>query len=151
MRRFRHVVRRRSGQADLLEEVRVPLPHQTHHLADDHARLVRRVARVHHPVQAMQDDARHGVHHRGEGGNRDHVARGLDGALLGVLLDLLQPLGICRRADVTQLFQDRKRIVFEQRRQLGVAIPRAHDGRFVDRSASPVIGGTNARGSRSLT
>ena len=54
--------------------------------------------------------------------NRHDVACGLDGALLGVLLDLLQPLGVRRRANVAQLLQDREGIVFEQRRELGVAI-----------------------------
>ena len=63
--------------------------------------------------------------------DRDDVARGLDGALLGVLLDLLQPLGVGGRPDVAQLLQDRKRVVLEQRRQLRVAIPGAHDGALV--------------------
>ena len=67
------------------KNMRVPLLHQADHLADHHARLVRRVAGVHHPVQAVQHDARDGVHHRGERADRDHVARGLDRALLGVL------------------------------------------------------------------
>ena len=89
------------------------------------ARLVRRVAGVQHPVQAMQHDARHRVHHRGERADRNDVARGLDRLLLGVPLDLLQPLGIGRRPDVAQLLQDRQRIVLEQRRELGVAIPGA--------------------------
>ena len=64
--------------------------------------------------------------------DRDDVARGLDRALLGVLLDQLQPLGVGRRPDVAQLLQNRERIVLEQRRELGVAVPGADDRRFVD-------------------
>jgi hypothetical protein len=88
--------------------------------------------RVHHPLQAVQDDARHRVHHRGERRDRDHVARRLDRAFLGVALDLLQALGIGGRADVAQLLENRERVVLEQRRELGVAIPRAEARRFVD-------------------
>ena len=126
--RLRQVIRLDRAETDLLEEQRIPLPHQANHLANHDARLVRRVAGVDHPVQAMQHDARHRVHHRGERGDRDHVPGGLDRALLGVLLDLLQPLRGRRRPDVAQLFQDRERIVLEQRRELGVAVPRADDG-----------------------
>ncbi len=129
---FRHVRFRDRRQADFLEEIRVPLLHQPDHLRDHLARLVRRVAGVHHPMQPVQDDARHGVHHRGEGRNRDHVAGRLDRALLGVLLDLLQALGIRVGADVAQLFQNAERIVLEDRGQLSVAIPGAHDGVLVD-------------------
>ena len=99
-------------------------------------RLVGGVARVHHPMQPVQDDARHGVDHGRERGNRDDVARGLDRALLGVLLDLFQPLGIRVGADVAQLLQDGQRIVLEQRRQLRVTIPCAND-RCFEHVASP--------------
>ena len=64
--------------------------------------------------------------------DRDDVARGLDRALLRVLVDLLQPLRVRRRPDVAQLLQNREGIVFEQRRELRVAVPRANDGRLVD-------------------
>ena len=80
----------------------------------------------------MQDDARDGVHHRRKRANGDHVARRFDGALLGVLVDLLQPLRVGCRPDVAELLQNRVGIVFEQRGQLRVAIPRANNGRLVD-------------------
>jgi hypothetical protein len=42
----------------------------------------------------MQNDARDRVHHGGERGDRNDVARRLDRALLAILVDLLQALRV---------------------------------------------------------
>src|SRR5687768_11864093 len=68
--------------------------------------------------------------HGGERRNRNHIARRLDGAFLGVLLDQLEALGIGCRLDVAQLLQDPERIVFEEGRELRVTLPGALDGRL---------------------
>ena len=83
---------------------RAPAPR--HHRLDDRARLRGRVAGAHHPVEPVQHDPGERVHHRGEGGDRDHVARGLDRLLLGFSLHFLPPLLGGVRRQVAQLAQD---------------------------------------------
>ena len=96
------------------------------------ARLPRRVGRVGHPHQAIEREARDRVHHRGAGGERDHIARRLDRLLLRLALDRLQPIGAGPRRDVAQLAQDANGVVLEQGRQPRVALPRVDDGALVD-------------------
>ena len=129
---LRQALDAQRARPHLVEEERIPLLHQPHHLGDDEARFVRRVAGLHHPVEAVKHDARHGVHHRRERADGNHVARGFDRALLGVLLDQLQALRRGGRADVPQVLQNAERVVLEQGRQLGVAVPGAQHGRLVD-------------------
>ena len=78
-------------EADLVEEHRVDFLDEVDHRANHHRGFVGHVAGVQHPVQAVQHDARDGVHHRGEGADRNHVARGLDRLLFRFTLDRLQP------------------------------------------------------------
>ena len=65
-----------------------------------------RVARAHHPVQAMEHDPGQRVHHRREGGHRDDVARQLDRLLLRLARDLLAPLLRRVGREVPDLAQD---------------------------------------------
>ena len=130
--RLRQRVRRDGAEPHLLKKQRVPFLHQPHHLADHRARFVRRVAGVHHALQTMQHDARHRVHHGRERPDGNHVTCGLDRALIGVALDLLQTLRVRVRLDVPKLPQNRDGIVFEQRRELAVAVPRTNDRALVD-------------------
>jgi hypothetical protein len=92
--------------ADAVEEGRIELLHEPHHGLDDRARLRRRVAGAHHAIEPVQHDPAERVHHRREGGDRDHVAGGLDRLLLGLALDLLAPLLRGVRRQVPQLAQD---------------------------------------------
>ena len=131
-RRLRQRRLRQGLQADLLEEHRIDGLHQVDHRADDHLRFVGRVAGVQHPVQTVQDQPRHGVDHRGERPERDHVAGGLDRLLLGLALDLLVPLGRVGGPQVAQILEDRPGVVLEQRRQLGVVVPRRQHRPLVD-------------------
>ena len=119
-------------EAHLLEEHRVERLHQIHHLANHDPRFVGRVAGVQHAVQAMQHQSRHGVHHRREGGDRNDVARRLDGLLLSLALHRLVPFGVVRRPQVAQLLQDGPGVVLEQRGELGVVVPRREHGLLVD-------------------
>ena len=139
--------------ADLLEEERIASPGPAAPSRRSRARAsygVSPAATIRCSRCSMMPEI--GVHHRRERGDRDHVARGLDRLLLGLPLDRLQPLGARARRDVAQLLQDRERIVLEQRRELRVAVPgRERPRARRPRSASPVIGGTKARGSFSLT
>ena len=64
--------------------------------------------------------------------DRDHVPGGLDGFLLCFALDRLDPLGGRTRRQISQLLQDPERIVFEEHRQIGIAIPCVDDRALVD-------------------
>ena len=56
--RLDHLALGERPLADALEEGGVPLPDEADHRLDHRAGLGGRVARAHHPVQAVQDDAR---------------------------------------------------------------------------------------------
>ena len=60
------------------------------HFADHFARFGRSVGRRLHAPEAMQDDAGKRVHHGGESGDGQDVARDFDGALFGLTRDFLQ-------------------------------------------------------------
>ena len=81
----------------------------------------RRVAGVDHPVQPVEHDARHGVHHRRERCNRDDVACRLDRALLGRGQDVEQDVGFQHRADR-----------FQRAVHLGERKPVRHHGRGIE-------------------
>src|SRR5215469_7176300 len=80
----------------------------------------------------MKNDARKGVHHGGERGDGENVARNFDGALFGRALDLLQALRMRHRADVPYIVQDFSRIADQERGKLAIIIPGADNGLFVD-------------------
>ena len=86
----------------------------------------------------MEDDAGDGVHHGGEGGERQNVAGDFDGAFFGGALDFLDALGVRHRADVPDITEDFARIGDEEGGEFAVILPGAGDGVFVDGAAGGV-------------
>ena len=97
--------------------------HRRHH---GHA-LPRAVAGAHHAPEPVQHDAGDGVHHRGERGEGDHVARRLDGLLLGLAGDALHPLLGGVRRQVPQLRHDAQGVRSQEVVEPAVGAPGPQD------------------------
>ena len=85
-------------------------------------------------AKTVQHDSGNGVHHRGEGRDRQHVSRHFNRALFGLAFDFLRALRMRHRADVPDVAQNFARRRREQLRQLAVMVPRARNRLFVDRA-----------------
>ena len=95
----------RSG-AETIEKLRIKLAHLRDHIADYGAGFARRVRSGAHAPQSVENDARDRMHHRGEGGHRQSVARNFNGALFGGAFNFLNALGMRHRADVPDVVED---------------------------------------------
>ena len=102
------------------------------HFADDGAGFAGGVAGGAHAPEAVEDDARDGVNHHGEGGYGENVASDFNGALFGGALDFLQALGVGHGADVPDVAENGAGVVDEEEREFAVGVPGAGDGLFVD-------------------
>ena len=92
--------------AEAIEKLRVELANVRDHFADDGAGFAGSVRGGAHAPEAMKDDTGDGVHHGGEGGDRQDVAGDFDGAFFGGALDFLNALGMRHRADVPDVAQN---------------------------------------------
>jgi hypothetical protein len=72
------------------------------------------------------------VHHGGESGDRENVARDFDGAFFRGAFDPLKPLGMGHRAHVPDVEKDLAGLWKKQGREFAVIGPGAGDGAFID-------------------
>src|SRR6266850_833029 len=115
-----------------IEELGVYFLDVRDHGPDDGAGFAGRVRGGAHTPQAVEDDAREGLHHGGEGGDRKNVAGDFDSALFGGALDFLEPFGMGHRADVPDVVQNVTGVADQKRGKFAIAVPGAGDGAFVD-------------------
>ena len=80
----------------------------------------------------MKNDARDGVNHCRECGDRENVACDFDGAFFGGAFDFLDVLGTGIGADPPNISEDGAGIGDEECRKFAVVIPGARDGLSVD-------------------
>ncbi len=96
--------------------MRVDVFYEGDHFADDDPRLAGGVGGCAHAPEAMKNDAGHGVHHGGEGGDRKNVARDFYGAFFGGALDFLEALGMRHWADMPDIEKNFARLREEKGR-----------------------------------
>ena len=80
----------------------------------------------------MKNDARDGVNHCRECGDRENVACDFDGAFFGGAFDFLDAFGMRHRADMPNVEKNFAGLRKKKRRQLAIVGPGSGDGSFID-------------------
>ena len=80
----------------------------------------------------MKNDARDGMNHRGECGNRENIACDFNGAFFSGAFDFLDAFGMRHRADMPNVEKDFAGLRKKERGKFAIVRPGAGDGSFVD-------------------
>ena len=100
--------------SEALEKLRIDFFYFFDHVFDDGAGFAGGVAGGAHTPESMEDDAGDGVNHRGESGDREHIAGDFNGAFFGGALDFLEALGVGHGADVPDVAENGARVIDEE-------------------------------------
>ena len=100
--------------SEAFEKLRIDLFYLRDHRADYFSGFARRVARVAHTPEAVEDDAGDGVHHGGERRYRQDVTRYFYGSLFRRAFDFAYALGVGHGADVPDIVENFSRIAYQE-------------------------------------